>query len=143
MAFERNYFLAVGVAALLCIFEEVPAQDSLVYKLSVKADSIGHLLVVRNVNSDSSFAISVKSRAGYRFLFSVNVFFDYYSRFNRNGSLDSSYFRYTFNDKIKEENYMVRRDTAYEFYMEGKLIRHIGTLYYQTALTMYLSLIHI
>jgi hypothetical protein len=111
--------------------------DTLNYVLVVKKDTIGNLIAIKKYNPDSSIVYVVNSLAQYKFLFSFEIIFDYYSRFAPDGFVSQTDFVYKFNGKIKEENKLERNNSGYDIYMEGKYIKKVEGLYSQSALTMY------
>jgi hypothetical protein len=111
--------------------------DTLNYVLVVKDDTIGNLIAIKNTNLDSSIIYVVKSVAHYKFLFSFEIIFDYYTRFDPDGFVSQTDFVYEFNGKVKEENKMERNDSGYDIYMEGKHIKEVEGFYPQSALSMY------
>jgi hypothetical protein len=113
--------------------------DTLNYVLIVKNDTIGNLIAIKKINPDSTIIYNVESRARYKFLFTFEINFDYYTGFDPDGFVSQTDFVYKFNGKIKEENRLERNNSGYDIYMEGKYIKKVEGLYSQSALSMYFN----
>ena len=111
--------------------------DTLKYVIVVKNDTIGKMVSIMTKNIDNTIVYSVNSLASYKFLFTFDINFIYYTRFDADGKVSYTDFIYKFNDKIKEENKLERNNSGYDIYMEGKYIKSSKGFYSQTALSMY------
>ena len=142
----RLKFLLITLISIAGIFIPTQAKsvvpentDTLKYVIFINDKAIGKLTAIKTINPDSSIILIVKSIASYKFLFSFKINFNYETRFSPDGTFIYSDFTYLFNDKLKENNRIVKFNESYKIYMEDKYIKSLNTVFKQSMIGLYFS----